>query len=95
MSRLFVSHSSKDSIAAIAFKQWLGENGWPKDDVFLDLEDIGAGENWKEALRKAHTRCEAVILLASPDALDSPECLTEVRKAEDFGKELLAELAKE
>ena len=95
MSRLFVSHSSKDSVAAIAFKQWLGENGWPKDDVFLDLEDIGAGENWKEALRKAHTRCEAVILLASPDALDSPECLTEVRKAEDFGKEIIVVLLRD
>jgi WD40 repeat protein len=95
VSRLFISHSSKDSVAAIAFKQWLGENGWPKDDVFLDLEDIGAGEIWKEALRKAHTRCEAVILLASPDALDSPECLTEVRKAEDFGKEIIVVLLRD
>jgi WD40 repeat protein len=95
VSRLFISHSSKDSVAAIAFKQWLGANGWSKDDVFLDLEDIGAGENWKEALRKAHTRCEAVLLLASPDALDSPECLTEVRKAEDFGKEIIVVLLRD
>ena len=95
MSRLFISHSSKDSAAAIAFKQWLGANGWSKDDVFLDLEDIGAGEIWKEALRKAHTRCEAVIMLASPDALDSPECLTEVRKAEDFGKEIIVVLLRD
>jgi WD40 repeat protein len=95
VSRLFISHSSKDSVAAIAFKQWLGANGWSKDDVFLDLEDIGAGEIWKEALRKAHMRCEAVILLASPDALDSPECLTEIRKAEDFGKEIIVVLLRD
>jgi hypothetical protein len=69
LSRLFISHSSKDNIAAIAFKQWLGANGWQDEDVFLDVEDIGGGERWKEALRKAHSRCEAVILLASPDAL--------------------------
>jgi WD40 repeat protein len=95
LSRLFISHSSKDGASAIAFKQWLGANGWPGEDVFLDLEDIGAGEVWKEALRKAHLRCEAVVLLASPDALSSPECLTEVRKAEDFGKEIIVVLLRD
>ena len=95
MSRLFISHSSADSVSAIAFKQWLGGNGWPDEDVFLDLQDIGGGERWKEALRTAHTRCEAVILLASPEALASPECLTEVRKAEDFGKEIIVVLLRD
>jgi WD40 repeat protein len=95
LSRLFISHSSADSVAAIAFKQWLGTNGWPKEDVFLDVEDIGGGERWKDALRKAHSRCEAVILLASPDALASPECLTEVRKAEDFGKDIIVVLLRD
>ena len=70
--------------------QWLAEGG-----IFLDLEDIGAGERWKDALRKANARCEAVLLLASPDALDSPECLAEVRKAEDFGKEIIVVLMRD
>lgn len=95
MSRLFISHSSKDNVAAVAFKQWLGANGWPEDDVFLDVQNIGAGERWKDALRKANARCEAVLLLASPDALDSPECLAEVRKAEDFGKEIIVVLLRD
>jgi WD40 repeat protein len=95
LSRLFSSHSSADTVAAIAFKQWLGANGWPSQDVFLDVEDIGAGERWKEALRKAHARCEAVILLASPEALASAECLTEVRKAEDYGKEIIVVLLRD
>lgn len=95
MSRLFISHSSKDNVAAVAFKKWLGENGWPEGDVFLDVQDIGAGERWKDALRKANARCEAVLLLASPDALDSPECLAEVRKAEDFGKEIIVVLLRD
>ena len=95
MSRLFISHSSKDNVAAIAFKQWLGANGWHDEDVFLDVEDIGGGERWKEALRQAHARCEAVVLLASPDALSSPECLTEIRKAEDFGKEIIIVLLRD
>jgi WD40 repeat protein len=95
LSRLFVSHSSKDNIAAIAFKQWLCGSGWSGEDIFLDLDDIGAGERWKDALRKAHVRCEAVVLLASPEALASPECLTEVRKAEDFGKEIIVVLLRD
>jgi formylglycine-generating enzyme required for sulfatase activity len=95
LSRLFISHSSNDTIAAKAFKQWLGGNGWPDDDVFLDVDNIGAGERWKEALRKANNRCEAVILLASPDSLSSPECLAEVRKAEDYGKEIVVVLLRD
>jgi formylglycine-generating enzyme required for sulfatase activity len=95
LSRLFISHSSADNVPAKAFKQWLGKNGWPDEDVFLDLDDIGAGERWKEALRKANARCEAVVLLASPDALSSPECLAEVRKAEDYGKEIIVVLLRD
>jgi formylglycine-generating enzyme required for sulfatase activity len=95
VSRLFISHSSSDNIAAIAFKQWLGRNGWSAEDVFLDLQDIGAGERWKEALRRANARCEAVLLLASPEALSSPECLAEVRKAEDYGKEIIVVLLRD
>lgn len=92
MSRLFISHSSADNAAAIAFKQWLGAAGWPKEDVYLDLDSIGAGERWKDSLNKANARCEAIVLLASPDALASPECLAEVRKAEDAGKEIVVVL---
>ena len=95
MSRLFISHSSKDNVAAKAFKQWLDGSGWPDEDVFLDLDDIGAGERWKDALRKASARCEAVVLLASPDALSSPECLAELRKAEDYGKEIIVVLLRD
>jgi hypothetical protein len=95
LSRLFISHSSKDNVAAVAFKQWLGAIGWPHDEVFLDVDSIGAGERWKEALNKANVRCEAVILLASPDALSSPECIAEVRKAEDVGKEIIVVLLRD
>ncbi len=95
MSRLFISHAGKDSVAAKAFKQWLGANGWPEDDVFLDKDDIGAGEPWKDALRRANFRCEAVILLASPEALASHECLAEIRIAESYGKAIIVVLLRD
>ena len=95
MSRLFISHSSKDNVQAIAFKQWLGANGWGAEDIFLDLHGIGAGERWKDALKKANSRCEAVVLLASPEALESPECRVEIRMAEHFGKPILIALLRD
>jgi formylglycine-generating enzyme required for sulfatase activity len=95
LSRLFISHSSADNLAAKAFKQWLGSNDWPEKEIFLDLDNIDAGEPWKEALRNANARCEAVVLLASPEALASPECLAEVRKAEDYGKEIIVVLLRD
>jgi hypothetical protein len=43
-------------VAAKAFKQWLCSDLWLDEEVFLDLDDIGAGERWKDALRKANAR---------------------------------------
>jgi formylglycine-generating enzyme required for sulfatase activity len=89
MPRLFISHSSVDNALALAFQRWLVANGWSQEDVFIDLHGIGAGERWRETLRRANTACEAVILLASPDALDSKECQREINLAEDLGKEII------
>ncbi len=89
MPRLFISHSSVDNVQALAFQRWLVANGWSADDVFIDLHGIGAGERWRETLRKANARCEAVILLASPASLDSKECQRELTLAEDLGKPVL------
>src|SRR5262245_42978446 len=89
MPRLFISHSSKDNFEAIAFAEWLVREGWSEQDIFLDLHNIGAGARWKEALAKANERCEAVVLLASPESLASTECRLEIRMAEDYGKEII------
>jgi hypothetical protein len=86
---LFISHSSVDNAMALAFQRWLVSNGWSEEDAFVDLRGIGAGERWRETLRKANTACEAVILLASPDAHDSKECQREINVAEDLGKEII------
>jgi formylglycine-generating enzyme required for sulfatase activity len=95
LPRLFVSHSSKDNIQALAFQHWLMEGGWSEEDVFIDLHGIGAGERWRERLRKANASCEAVLLLASPDALDSPEVQRELNLAEDLGKEIIVAILRD
>ncbi len=95
MPRLFISHSSKDNVEALAFQRWLMANGWAAEDVFIDLHGIGAGERWRDTLRKANASCEAVLLLASPDALDSKECQRELNLAEDLGKEVMVAILRD
>ena len=90
MSRVFVSHSSRDSIEALALKTWLecAEPGLA-GEIFVDLDPdtgIQAGVRWKEALRRANDRCEAVICLVSKHWDASHECRAEYRTAEDRGK---------
>ncbi|WP_242702223.1 toll/interleukin-1 receptor domain-containing protein, partial [Arthrobacter cavernae] len=93
MPRIFLSHSSKDNRQAMALKRWLVEQDpGLADEIFLDLDPatgIAAGERWKEALRRANERCEAVICLLSANWEASRECLAEYRTAENLGKLIL------
>ncbi|MGE0856251.1 MAG: SUMF1/EgtB/PvdO family nonheme iron enzyme [Hyphomicrobiaceae bacterium] len=95
MPRLFISHSSKDNIAALAFQRWLVTKGWGEDDVFIDLHDMQAGEKWRETLVKANVACDALLFLASPEALDSDECKREVRRAEDDRKDVIVAILRD
>jgi hypothetical protein len=93
--RLFISHTSKDSIHALAFRRWLVGKGWGEDDIFIDLHDMQAGEKWRETLVKANVACDALLFLASPDALESDECKREVRRAEDDRKDVIVAILRD
>jgi WD40 repeat protein len=92
MSRIFVSHSSKDARETLALKQWLSEQDPPlANEIFIDTDritGIPAGTRWKEALTQASTRCEAVICLLSTSWDSSVECRVEYRTAENMGKQI-------
>ncbi|MDT5281121.1 MAG: hypothetical protein QOJ20_2316, partial [Mycobacterium sp.] len=94
MSRIFLSHSSRDSRQAIALRQWLiAQDARLANEIFLDLDPatgIRSGMRWKEALRQASTRCEAVICLLSANWAASPECRTEYRFAEYLNKRIFS-----
>ena len=94
MSRLFISHSSRNDDWAIALRDWMVREGWSgPDDIFLDLDpDHGlvAGERWARALEDAATRCEAVLFLVSEDWLASKWCSDEYQLANKFNKKLFA-----
>ena len=94
MSRLFISHSSKNDDWAIALKDWLVREGWSgPDDIFLDLDPergIAAGQRWAHALEDAATRCEAVLFLVSEEWLASKWCGDEYQLANKLNKKLFA-----
>ena len=90
MSRIFLSHSNADYRKAVALKTWLVQQDPPlANEIFLDLDQrsgIQVGVRWKDALRQASTRCEAVICLLSANWAASRECGTEFRTAENLNK---------
>ncbi len=87
-----MSHSSRDMREAIALKQWLAEQDPPlTNEIFLDVDpDSGlrTGTRWKDALRHANARCEAVICLLSANWERSHECKVEYRTAENLNKQI-------
>jgi WD40 repeat protein len=93
MSRVFLSHSSRDSRQAVAVKKWLTEQEpGLVEEIFLDLDPhtgIRPGERWRQALQQANARCEAVICLLSKHWLNSRECEVEFRYAENLHKTIL------
>lgn len=54
MSRLFISHSSRNDAQALALQEWPLGAGWGKDDIYLDISPDGsmaAGQRWVWAER--------------------------------------------
>lgn len=89
MSRIFLSHSSKDNDSAVALRDWLSAHGW--DDVFLDLDPrrgISAGSRWQRSLNQAALRCEGVLFMVSRAWLGSDWCLKEFNLAHRLNKRL-------
>jgi WD40 repeat protein len=94
VSRLFISHSSRNDDWAIALRDWLVREGWSgENDIFLDLDPergIVAGQRWARALEDAATRCEAVLFLVSEAWLASKWCFDEYQLAKELNKKLFA-----
>ena len=96
MSRIFLSHSSRNNAEALAIRQWLATQGW--NDVFLDIDPIRglvAAERWQKALNAAIGRCRAVIFLLSPEWRASEHCFSEFNLADHIGAERVGVIVKD
>lgn len=92
MSRIFLSHSSRDARQTLALQRWLiSQDASLASDIFLDMDatsGIPTGVRWREALQRASDRCEAVICLLSGNWAASGECLLEYETAEKLNKQM-------
>lgn len=98
MSRIFISHSSRNNAEALALQTWLEAHGWPKGEVFLDIDPehgLVAGQRWVSELLKAAGRCEAVICAISPEWLASSYCRVELNQAISKGKAVFGVIVKQ
>lgn len=68
MTKIFISHSSKDTDFAVRLAQTLTKMGIT---VWIDLEDIPAGMKWSTVIQQGLNECEAMIVILSPDAMAS------------------------
>lgn len=96
MSRIFISHSSRDNAQAIALRDFLVTEGW--SDLFLDLDPDGGiapGERWERTLNEAARCCEAVLFLISKAWLASRWCLNEMNLARRLNKRLFGVVIEE
>lgn len=92
MTRIFMSHSSRDSRQAVALMRWLVDNE-PSlaGEIFLDIDPdtgLAPGVRWRDALTQTAARCEAVVCLLSTDWESSQECTNEYRTAETLNKRI-------
>jgi hypothetical protein len=55
---LFISHSSKDDLAAEAMRIHLVKRGWNREEIFLDfsVDGISWHEKWKTSLAEAKSK---------------------------------------
>ena len=87
MAAIFISHSSRDNEFAAEMKTWLDHQGY--EQVFLDFDKhsgFQAGAQWERELYEKVARCHAVILILTPNWLDSKWCFVEFAQARALGK---------
>lgn len=87
MARVFISHSSRDNDAAHRIKNWLQAQGF--DTPFLDFDKhagIPPGADWEKTLYREIEQAEAIVVIQTPNWLESKWCFAEFTQARALGK---------
>lgn len=95
---IFISHSSKDKVAALRLQQRLYQRGYHASQLFLDSDaesGIPAGSKWEQVLYERLRDCRAFIVLCSAHWCESNWCFLELGFAKAMGKEVFPVLLEE
>lgn len=71
---LFISYSHVDQSFAAQLASLLGREGL---NIWIDVEDIPSGENWRNAIDEGLKTAEIMLLIVSPESMDSAEVQAE------------------
>jgi TIR domain len=82
----FFSYSRNDSEFALKLAKDLRQHGAP---VWLDQLDIDPGERWDSAVEEALATCPRMLLILSPESVDSTNVMDEVSFALDEHKTVI------
>ena len=94
MSRLFISHSSRDTEVTRRVQRWLAEQG--HESLFLDFDleaGIPAGQEWERVLYRKLRASQVVVLICTQNSLSSQWCFAEVAIARMERKPVIPILA--
>lgn len=89
MSGIFISHSSRDRLAAEEMAARLREQGY--QSLFLDFDPadgIPAGRDWEREIYARLRTCSGVVVLCSAHSMASDWCFAEITHARALGKRL-------
>jgi hypothetical protein len=89
MSRVFVSHASRDAALAAEVHRWLIDHG---HEAFLDQDlcnGLVVGEEWERRLRERLRWADAVVCVLTAAYLASVWCTAELTIAQSRGSRLL------
>src|SRR5512144_3038501 len=86
MAKLFVSYSSKDSIAARKLIEAFKSMG---QEVWVDWEAIPPAVDWLEQIFRGIEEADAFIFMISPDSIASEVCKVEVGRAAQNNKRII------
>ncbi len=89
---VFVSYSRRDTAFVEAMKPRLEALDL---EVWLDLEDIPPSADWRDEIQDGIERCEALIVVVSPESAGSTEVGKEISRADELGKRIVPVLHRE
>lgn len=83
MGQIFVSYSRRDTRKVDRVVGAMEDSGL---DVWIDREDIKAGNTWRVQIVQAIDTCDAFILMLSPHSASSDNVRKEIDLAQDAGR---------
>ena len=86
MAQIFLSHSHLDQDFAITLTNGLQGHGL---EVWIDRQDIQAGDAWRAAISHAISECSAFLVVLSPNCVASNNVVKELSIAESKNRHIV------